>query len=498
LQLAGGPPFLAAMGQMLDRPITEKDSSCAPPSGGLNLAWAATCMQGWRIGMEDAHICLPALPSDSYWASIGLFGVMDGHGGEQVAKFCERHLPEELCKFPLDASRGARDLAAALRGTFHRMDELLLDRQTSGPELQALTNKRVPEAAGKMPAGSRPVDPDLVGCTACFCCVTDTQLVVANAGDSRAVLCRAGCAVALSEDHKPNSTTELERIEAAGGYVENSAPGQYRVNGNLNLSRAIGDLEYKKDAARKPEEQIICSTPDVTFHPRCEEDEFVVICCDGVWDVKTNQEVVDFVRDRIGTDREPDPQRMVQALEDLLDSCVSPDLRLTKGLGGDNMTAVVVRLPTAGSSARSAMPNGHSPELQATELQQASFAPAPAFPAAGDRHSSVRLADVKLEPAATEAARGALVLHVALPAGCALADLSFRVSEVTAKIEVGVAARVPDSTGAAAGHDVRVFNLQEHLPEGVELSPATDAGPQVRYFAKSDTLKVSLPWRRIA
>ncbi|CAJ1441351.1 unnamed protein product [Effrenium voratum] len=67
------------------------------------------------------------------------------------------------------------------------------------------------------------------------------------------------------EDHKPNAPTEKQRIEAAGGRVECCGPGQYRVNGNLNLSRALGDLEYKKDRSLPPEKQIICSTPDVTF-----------------------------------------------------------------------------------------------------------------------------------------------------------------------------------------------------------------------------------------
>ncbi|CAE8713869.1 unnamed protein product, partial [Polarella glacialis] len=100
-------------------------------------------------------------------------------------------------------------------------------------------------------------------------------------------------------DHKPNSYIEKSRIEAAGGYVENTAPGQFRVNGNLNLSRALGDLEYKKDSTLPPEKQIICATPDVTFFDRDAKDEFLIICCDGVWDVKSNQEVVDFIRERL-------------------------------------------------------------------------------------------------------------------------------------------------------------------------------------------------------
>eukprot|EP00913_Durusdinium_trenchii_P004671 g4336.t1 len=69
---------------------------------------------------------------------------------------------------------------------------------------------------------------------------------------------------------------------------------------------------------------------------------FLIICCDGVWDVKSNQEVVDFIRTRLPG--RPDERALERVLEDLLDACVSPDLRMTNGLGGDNMTAVLVLL----------------------------------------------------------------------------------------------------------------------------------------------------------
>ncbi|KAF4730848.1 hypothetical protein FOZ62_018585, partial [Perkinsus olseni] len=127
-----------------------------------------------------------------------------------------------------------------------------------------------------------------VGCTAVTALLTKTHLVVANAGDSRAILCRGGRVVELSHDHKPNSDEEKRRIEAAGGYVEEitlTSKTQYRVNGNLNLSRAIGDHEYKKRDDLKPEQQIICSTPDIIVEKLTPEDEFFVLACDGVWDV---------------------------------------------------------------------------------------------------------------------------------------------------------------------------------------------------------------------
>ena len=87
------------------------------------------------------------------------------------------------------------------------------------------------------------------GTTACVVLITDTTIYCANSGDSRAVLCSAGKAVALSEDHKPQNHEEQARIEKSGHTVEDD-----RVDGNLALSRAIGDWQYKDRIQLKPEE----------------------------------------------------------------------------------------------------------------------------------------------------------------------------------------------------------------------------------------------------
>ena len=79
--------------------------------------------------------------------------------------------------------------------------------------------------------------------------INQEQLIVANAGDSRCVLSRAGKAIGMSTDHKPDMEEERKRIQKAGGDIYDG-----RVNGNLNLSRALGDLEYKKDKNLKQEE----------------------------------------------------------------------------------------------------------------------------------------------------------------------------------------------------------------------------------------------------
>lgn len=181
-----------------------------------------------------------------------------------------------------------------------------------------------------------------VGCTAVSVLVTPTQFVVANAGDSRAVLCRGGKAIALSEDHKPNDAREKERIIKAGGTVEETQGGartHYRVNGNLNLSRAIGDLEYKKNSALKPEEQMITSTPDIVSMDRDPEDQFIAVCCDGVFDVMSNDDLVSFISERMATNRS-----LKEICEEIADECLSPDPKATQGLGADNITCMIVDL----------------------------------------------------------------------------------------------------------------------------------------------------------
>ena len=85
-----------------------------------------------------------------------------------------------------------------------------------------------------------------------------------------------GRAKPLSFDHKPQNEGEKARICAAGGFVDFG-----RVNGNLALSRAIGDFEFKKSADLPPEQQIVTAFPDVTIHEIGEDDEFLVIACDG-------------------------------------------------------------------------------------------------------------------------------------------------------------------------------------------------------------------------
>jgi protein phosphatase 2C family protein 2/3 len=141
---------------------------------------------------------------------------------------------------------------------------------------------------------------------------------------------------------------EKARIQAAGGFVDFG-----RVNGNLALSRAIGDFEFKKSADLPPEQQIVTAFPDVEIHDINEDDEFLVVACDGetphattrtaltsagIWDCQSSQAVVEFVRRGIVA-----KQPLQSICENMMDNCLASNSD-TGGVGCDNMTITVIGL----------------------------------------------------------------------------------------------------------------------------------------------------------
>lgn len=121
------------------------------------------------------------------------------------------------------------------------------------------------------------------GCTACVALISKDKIICANAGDSRCVFSRAGKAIELSEDHKPDLASEKARIEKAGGFVEDN-----RVNRTLNLARSLGDLQYKKNSDVKFDEQMVICVPEIKTETVTRKDEFLIIACDGIWDCLTS------------------------------------------------------------------------------------------------------------------------------------------------------------------------------------------------------------------
>lgn len=172
------------------------------------------------------------------------------------------------------------------------------------------------------------------GCTAVVALLRGDQLFVANAGDSRCVVSRDGKAVEMSIDHKPEDEIERKRVEKAGGKVTLDG----RVNGGLNLSRAIGDHAYKKNKRVSDRDQMITALPDIkTLDLKQPNDQFMVIACDGIWNSFTSQQVIDFVAKRIET-----ADKLSSICDELFKSCLASNTH-GDGTGCDNMTAVIVK-----------------------------------------------------------------------------------------------------------------------------------------------------------
>ncbi|XP_058830511.1 probable protein phosphatase CG10417 [Topomyia yanbarensis] len=172
------------------------------------------------------------------------------------------------------------------------------------------------------------------GCTAVVALLHDKELFVANAGDSRCVVCRDGKALEMSFDHKPEDQIEFDRIQKAGGRVTLDG----RVNGGLNLSRAIGDHGYKMNKKLPPEEQMISALPDIKQITIGPTDDFMVLACDGIWNFMTSDDVVEFVQERI---RDP-TKKLSEICEEMFDYCLAPHTK-GDGTGCDNMTAIIVQ-----------------------------------------------------------------------------------------------------------------------------------------------------------
>ncbi|XP_041450227.1 probable protein phosphatase CG10417 [Drosophila obscura] len=172
------------------------------------------------------------------------------------------------------------------------------------------------------------------GCTAVVCLLHGRDLYVANAGDSRCVISRNGKTIEMSLDHKPEDDEEATRIVKAGGRVTLDG----RVNGGLNLSRALGDHAYKTNLELPAEAQMISALPDVKKLIITPSDEFMVLACDGIWNYMSSEEVVDFVRLRLNDEN----KKLSNICEELFDNCLAPNT-MGDGTGCDNMTAVIVK-----------------------------------------------------------------------------------------------------------------------------------------------------------
>ncbi|KAI5788762.1 phosphatase 2C-like domain-containing protein, partial [Pyronema domesticum] len=284
-----------------------------------------------RRTMEDTHSYLYNFlaPKDSSASSEdlqdtdnGYFAIFDGHAGTYAADWCGRKLhtilEDTIRKYP------NTPIPELLDATFTNCDGQLekLPVKNSGCTAVCAVLRwedRPVRDGSPVQESNEKANPNAVATPR-----TERKriLYTANVGDARIVLCRGGNALRLSYDHKGSDENEGKRVANAGGLILNN-----RVNGVLAVTRALGD-SYMKDL--------------VTGHPYTTEsvvkdglDEFIILACDGLWDVCSDQEAVDLVRGTF------DPQA---ASKQLVDHALSK-------FSSDNLSCMIVRLDHTGKFA---------------------------------------------------------------------------------------------------------------------------------------------------
>ncbi|KAF2315496.1 hypothetical protein GH714_039947 [Hevea brasiliensis] len=209
-----------------------------------------------------------------------------GHGGSHAAEYLKEHLFDNLMKRP----QFMENPKLAISETYQQTDVDFLDSEKDTYRDD--------------------------GSTASTAVLVGNHLYVANVGDSRTVISKAGKAIPLSEDHKPNRSDERKRIESAGGVV--MWAGTWRVGGVLAMSRAFGNRMLK---------QFVVAEPEIQDQKIDEEFELLVLASDGLWDVVPNEDAVSIAQ------TEEEPEAAARKLT---------EAAFTRG-SADNITCIVVR-----------------------------------------------------------------------------------------------------------------------------------------------------------
>ncbi|CAL5374287.1 unnamed protein product [Camellia sinensis] len=225
---------------------------------------------GDRLHMEDTHICITDLAQNFGCNLLGeeavsFYGVFDGHGGKDAAQFVRDHLPRVIVEdadFPLE-------LEKVVTRSFMETDAAFAKSCSLGSALSS-------------------------GTTALTAMIFGRSLLVANAGDCRAVLSRHGMAIEMSKDHRPCCNNERIRIESLGGFIDDGY-----LNGQLGVTRALGDWHINGLKEISGRGGPLSAEPELKLATLTKEDEFLIIGSDGIWDVFSSQNAVDFARKKL-------------------------------------------------------------------------------------------------------------------------------------------------------------------------------------------------------
>jgi serine/threonine protein phosphatase PrpC len=233
------------------------------------IHYGVSSEQGARKTMEDQHVAL--CESNT----VPFFGVYDGHGGTHCAEYLKAHLHDYVLQHP----KLREDPELAMREAIQRAETEFMEKCRQE----------------KIESGS----------TAALALILDGKLVTANVGDSEIVLSRKGEAVLLTTKHQLGSNEkEVERVKNCGGRIYHSRVGHPKFNPqlvSLAVSRAIGDAGFKLEEFTDGKSSGIIADADTKLTELTKEDEFMIIGCDGLYDVMNYQECVGYCRHLVET-----------------------------------------------------------------------------------------------------------------------------------------------------------------------------------------------------
>ena len=326
--------FTVAAFELAAEALKSPVAPTSPTALSLNLSpliFGAAQAKGMRPYMEDRHIIVEAMvPRGSSGAPMqddtlrSYAAVYDGHNGTLAADHAADRLHLILATEPAlrtctgegppaVAFRESERMSAALTHAFEATDKEILNRCRTE----------------RVRGGATGVAVLRVGRT----------LYAAHCGDSRAVMCRAGEPLRLTEDHKPNLPRERKRVEDLGGRVDFARcwrvivdPGDGRPASGLAVSRSFGDPDFKEPL------HLVTATPDVMSERLTPEDSFVILASDGLWDVLSDKEACRVVAAKLGAEEPFDEQAARMAATVAAQALV--DAALDAGTM-DNITAVV-------------------------------------------------------------------------------------------------------------------------------------------------------------
>lgn len=270
---------LAASDLSVDAEVTGSKSSSENKPDFVPIFRSGSCAErGPKQYMEDEHVRMDDLTQHIGSASNvpfpgAFYGVFDGHGGTDAALFVRNN----ILRLIVEDSQFPTCVGKAITSAFMKADYAFAD--SSSLDISS-------------------------GTTALTALVFGRNMIIANAGDCRAVLGRRGRAIEMSKDQKPNCISERLRIEKLGGVVYDGY-----LNGQLSVSRALGDWHMK---GPKGSACPLSAEPELQEIFLTEDDEFLIMGCDGLWDVMSNQGAVTMARKELMIHN--DPQRCSREL----------------------------------------------------------------------------------------------------------------------------------------------------------------------------------------